>query len=743
MEFADAIALCAAFQWLGADLSDVGYLFAVARLLAIGVALLVGARAWRRLLAPGWELPLALLADLVGMLAGAVVLGELLGSIGEFRRAPFIAASIVLAVASVWWCGRRSESVPPRPAPPSRLPITSTVIVAAASSALVLAQWSTWVAHVTTLGIGNAGGPGNGDSLWYHMPIAASFVQSGWTTHLLYLNGEALVTYYPVNTSVLHAIGILAMRTDVLSPFVNIALLPVALLAGWCIGARRGLGAATLAGVAVACTIPVVVVSEAGTAKDDVLGIVGLLAAVAFLERSGDSEGRHNERAGAIYSGLAAGLAVGSKLTLVAPVLVLAVSLVVLTPRAIRWSTSIRWLVAALATGGYWYVRNLIAIGNPIPGLKLGIAGFHLPRPPTPSMDDFGTNLLHNIGDSRVLREALIPGLKLGFGAAWPVPLGIVAVATLLGLVTLRGRDRMVAIVGLLAFLAFLPTPGTVWAPQLIDFPGVARVTANLFAFNLRYMLPAVAIGLVTLPLVVHRWRRGPYAATVALGAALASMQVVPQGRNSWSPGHVLLESGVALATFLVVAALVSGRGLPSAITSRRMRLSLLGGAAAAAVALLVAGRAVQTYAATNRFGGLDLARWASGLPGSRIGFSGFVFSYPLYGSRLQNRVQMIGQHGPNGAWHPVRTCTAWRQAVRRARIQYLVVPVGPPALGLGIDLSRWRVGLPGGEPPNEPPESKWTRTDPGMHLVFRSTEGAAVYAVTGRASTRGCGRRQ
>jgi hypothetical protein len=256
-------------------------------------------------------------------------------------------------------------------------------------------------------------------------------------------------------------------------------------------------------------------------------------------------------------------------------------------------------------------------------------------------------------------------------------------------------------------------------------------------------MLPAVAIGLVTLPLVVHRWRRGPYVATVLLGVALASMQLVPQGRNSWSPNHVLLELGVALVTFLVVAALVSGRGRPPADSSRRMRLALLGGAAAAAVAVLVAGRAVQTYSATNRFGGLDLARWASGLPGARIGFSGFVFSYPLYGDFLQNRVQMIGARGPNGAWHPVRTCVAWRRAVRRSQVQYLVVPIGPPALGLGIDLSRWRVGLPGGEPPDEPPESKWTRTDPGMRLVFRSIEGAAVYAVTGRASTRGCGRPQ
>lgn len=710
-------------------LTNFGFITAVARLVVLAASLYLAARAWRRFLAPEWPRPVAALADLVGMLSLAVVLGELLGSVGAFRNWALIPASVVLALASAWWCGRRSQGRATVEREQAKRVDTTTIVVTAASAALVVAQWSTWVAHDVTLGIGNAGGPGNGDSLWYHMPIAASFVQTGWTTHLLYLNGEALVTYYPANTSLLHAIGILAMRTDVLSPFVNIALLPVALLAGWCIGARRGLGPAALAAVAVACTIPVVVVSEAGTAKDDVLGLVGLLASVAFLEA------RRHERAAAIYSGLGAGLAIGSKLTFVAPVLVLAVSLAVVTPKALRRATIVRWLAGVVATGSFWYIRNLVAIGNPIPGLKAG----PLPRPPTPSMDVYGTNVLHNIADSRVWHDALFPGLQEGFGAAWPVPIGIVTVATLIGLVKLRGRERIVPIVGLLAFLAFLITPGTVWAPQLLPFPGVGFVTTSLFAFNLRYMLPAVAIGLVTVPLIAERWRRGPYVATLAIGVALASMQLVPQGRQTWSRGHVLLEAVVAVLTLLAVAALVSGRKPPWAGATGRTRLAWAGAAVAAAAALLVAGRQLEHYSAVNRYGGLDLARWASSLPGVRIGYSGFVFSYPLYGAFLQNRVQMIGEHGPNGAWHPVRTCAAWRRDVRRADVQYLVVPFGGPALGLGIDLSRWRVGLPGGEPPDEPPESSWTRTDPGMRLVFKSTEGAGVYAVTGPATTSGC----
>ena len=682
------------------------------------------------------------------------MLSELLGSIGQFRRAPMIAGAVALGLGSAWWCPRRSARRPTGPlaserarapradevAAPATGLGTTDVIVASASTALVAAQWSTLVAHGLSFGIGNNGGPGNGDSLWYHMPFAAAFVQSGWTSRLQYLNGEALVTYYPANTSVLHAVGILTMGSDVLSMFVNLALVPIALLAGWCIGSRRGAGPASLAGVAVALTIPVVVVSEAGTAKDDVLGIVGLLACIAFVVHSGrhpsPSAGVNAaDHVAAIYAGLAAGLAIGSKLTLVAPVLALAVCLAVVTPSGSRLSTMSRWAGAAFATGGYWYLRNLVAVGNPLPGLSFGVGHVRLPRPPTPSMDVFGTNLLHNLGNGKVWREALLPGLRTGLGSAWIVIALVATAAITLGVVTLRGRDLVAPVVGVFAFGAFVITPGTVWAPQLIARPGVRFVTANLFAFNLRYMLPAVAIGLVILPLVAHRWRHGSVVATAALGIALAATQLAPQSRESWSPHQVPIALAVGVLTAAAMVRLTRGRPVPPVPNRARHRLAIC----AVAIAVIGVGWPVQRAYESHRYSGLDLAHWADKVAGARIGYSGFVFSYPLYGPRLQNHVQMIGEHGPDGAWHPVRTCAAWRRAVRRAHVQYVVLPVGPPAPILGIDLSRWLVGLPGGEPPDEPPESTWTRTDPRARIVFRTPQGAVAYAITGPATTRGC----
>lgn len=734
---------------MGTLSNTLSYLAAFAKFVLIAGAAFAGARAWRRIIVPEWRDGLGALADAAGAISIVVLASELLGSIGLFSFVPLVVVLLIQAVASMLYVSSQ-----PRIARASEPDVRTSeswllrLVVPAACCALVMSQWATWVARTVSYGVGNVGGPGNGDSLWYHMPTAASFVQTGWTSHVIFTNGEALVSYYPANTSVLHAVGFLAFGSDFLSPFINLALVPVCLLAGWCIGVRRGAGPGSLAGVAVALTMPVVVVSEAGTAKDDVLGLAGLLAAVAFLVSgepaglgAGAGELRLRRAPAALYSGLAAGLALGAKLTLVAPVVALGALAVVLAPRGTRRFTAVPWLLGATATGGYWYIRNALLVRNPLPGLRIGSGSLHLPRPVTPSMDDFGSNLLHSLSHSGIWRLALFPGLRQGFGAAWPLPLIIVAVALCVGVWTMRGRDAVIPLTGVLSAGAFLITPGTVWAPQLVGIGGAQFVTANLFAFNLRYLLPVVAIGLAILPLVLGRWRRGPALATVALGLSLLALQAVVQGRESWAGHEVPTAVLTPIFCGAVCVALVSGLSLAELRARLRIHVKWRWGlvALSALIAVAALGRTLEVHYDSYRYGGLDLAQWANHHPGTRIGYSGFVFSYPLYGAHLTNRVQMIGARGPDGGWHPATSCMQWRRAVRAAGVEYVVVPVGPPATGLGIDLSRWRVGLPGGEPPDEPPESRWTRHDPYTPLVFYSTEGAGVYEVTGPATSIGC----
>ena len=72
------------------------------------------------------------------------------------------------------------------------------------------------------------------DSTWYHGPFAAGFFQSGDTWSLHFIAPQFLAWFYPANSEVLHAVGMLAFDRDLLSPLLNL---------GWFVGAWWRVGA--------------------------------------------------------------------------------------------------------------------------------------------------------------------------------------------------------------------------------------------------------------------------------------------------------------------------------------------------------------------------------------------------------------------------------------------------------------------------------------------------------------------
>ena len=74
------------------------------------------------------------------------------------------------------------------------------------------------------------------DSTWYHGPFAAGFFQSGNTIDLHFIAPQFLAWFYPANSEVVGAIGMLAFHRDLLSPLLNLGWLLGCLLACWCIG---------------------------------------------------------------------------------------------------------------------------------------------------------------------------------------------------------------------------------------------------------------------------------------------------------------------------------------------------------------------------------------------------------------------------------------------------------------------------------------------------------------------------
>ena len=129
----------------------------------------------------------------------------------------------------------------------------------------------------------------------------------------------------------LHGLGIVLLGRDTLSPGLNLLWLGLTLLAAYCIGRPRGVGAATTIGAALAMGTTMMDYSQAGAAANDVVAVFFLLAAVALLDDRRRAPGRR-----ACLAAIAAGLAVGTKLTVLAPVLALTVGVIAIAPRGRR-----------------------------------------------------------------------------------------------------------------------------------------------------------------------------------------------------------------------------------------------------------------------------------------------------------------------------------------------------------------------------------------------------------------------
>jgi hypothetical protein len=465
------------------------------------------------------------------------------------------------------------------------------------------------------------------------------------------------------------------------------------LLAGYCVGRPRGVGTLTLTATALAMAVPAIDVSQAGSAANDVVGVFFVLAAVALLLNGRGS------RAAFVLAAASAGLAVSVKLSMLAPVAALTIGAIAVTPRGQRRAVAALWLVPLVITGAFWYLRNLIAAGNPLPWLNLpGLAT------PAPALQQHtGFSVAHYLTSGHAWNAFFEPGLASGLGPWWYVIVAITIAGPVLCL--LRGADallRMLALVALASLAVYLVTPETAAGPDG-DPLG--------FAFNLRYAAPVLALSLPLLPLApaLDGDRR-----RLALAAGLIAVLAATIAQAHLWPAR---EAGGAIgiaAAVLLVAAIWTVLARPS--TRRPPSLAVVAAAAAVAlIAAIVAGYPWQRHYLHGRYafhpGVSSLAGvWAffRGIHHQRVGvvgtFGGF-FSYPLFGIDDSNHVEYIGRRGPHGSFTSIRTCPAWRAAVNAGQFRYLVTtPARDP----------WHP-----KPLHPSPERAWTIADPAARLIY------------------------
>lgn len=663
------------------------YLLGVAELgVLVGFAWL-GAGAVRRRLAPELDGLVAQVATAVLGVAGLLWVAELLGTVGWFRPLPYLAALVVVGVGLYLRLGGRrggpsrtaDDSPGEKPSKtegPLRLPLPATLV------ALAIATVAT-IHFAAGVKLRLSTGMTGFDSTWYHGPFAAGFFQSGDTWGLHFIAPQFLAWVYPANSEVVHAIGMVAFGRDILSPLLNLGWFVGCLVAAWCIGRPYRVAPWSLALVAIALSVPALH-DQAGEARNDIVGIFFLLAAVAVA--LAQPERGSTRQAGAAFGlgqvvvvGLAAGMAAGTKLNFLLPAAVLVVGIALVAPRGRRWRALFAGGLAALAGGGYWYLRNLAHTGNPLPWVK-HLGPITLPAPEQALGGREAHSVLGYLTNGSVWSDWFLPGLHHGLTVFWP----LLVVAPFVGLLLcLGGRSdpilRVAGLVGLSAAIAWLIAPTSASGPDGMP---------HGFESGLRYLAPSLILGLALLPNTPQLRDRltGPLL-TSSFRVHMRSKR--QSQRSGW--GLSWLVAGILLVAVAV--------GYP-----------------------------VQRHYLRDRYAspsfttpGLNAVfAWAQGITDARIATTS-TRQYPLYGRDLSNEVAYVGTEQPHGGFTAPTTCPQWRRLLNEGDYDYVVT-------------SKDRIEP--GTPPY-PSSAAWT-ADPQAIVVLRRPP-TVVYELKGPLAPSGC----
>jgi hypothetical protein len=726
------------------------YLLGAVGLLALAGLLAFSAYRVRAALLPGWRGAPARLAESVLGVTALVLVSELLGSFDAYGELELIVATAGLAVL-VALCApalERRLGDGPASAPPDPGSGSFAKVLAVLACAGVAAAWA-----VPTLG-SLAAGMDRADTLWYHMPLAAKFVQTGALSELFRFDPIFFASFYPANSEVVHAAPILAFGRDFVSPLLNFGFLAIGLLASWCIGRPYGVAPQALIGGSIALGAEMLVEFQAGEALNDITGVAFVLAAAALLVNGyaarvtgGGTKGKQPARkvatsqsswAGAgkdatapgerplpvafiAIAGLAAGLAAGTKLSFIAPVGLLFLGVVWIS-RGARAKAGTVFLLAALLGGGYWYARNAIAMGNPIPFTTFG--PLDLPSPERGFELRPGFSVFHYLTDWDVISDWFVPGLDESFGLLWPLTLLALVGGGIYAL--WRGGDPVLRALGGMALataIAYVFTPLTA---------GGEEGEPIAFVWNVRYIAPAAAVGLAILP-CLPALRRSPRRIAIVTAALSILLLATLASLVQWDQGHTkgAIAAGLAVLLAFSVIAFLRSRGILGPAGRLRSAVAL---AAVVLLGAVAAGYAEQRHYLERRYentspelGLADALRWARDLRDSKVavgGIRGVFNQYPFYGTDLSNEVQWLGIEGPDDAWLRIPTCEQWREEVNAGGYDYVVTT---------YDTYRPPPGL------SDTKEALWTREDPASKEILRDGP-VSVFAIGEEMDPGGCG---
>ena len=701
------------------------YLIGMLSLAVIAASFGWSGRLFRSTLFPSWMGAPARLVELVWALAGLTVLCQILSVAGLFDLVPFLIGSLLWLGMVRYGLPRLMARIPVEPdsCEPVGEPVGKwSLVVVAAASIFLAAHWWTGVQGSWSQGMYSA------DTLWYHGPISARIAADGSAWPLHFTDTQYLNWFYPENSELQHALGMVALDRDLLSPLINLGWLGLALLGAWCIGSRFGVGPLTFMAAAIVLDTGNMIPREAGTMANDVAPAALLLTSGGLLV-AGSGKPAASDRTLRLSVpllftvGLAAGLALGTKLTALAAFGVLAAVLIAIAPHGARWTTLGALLIGGLVTAGLWPLRDLIHSGNPFPWVQ-SLGPIDLPGPGRGLEGRDPYSVAHYIfvnPDGRVWGTWIFDGVRNVLGPLWALILGGAVAGSLIGVIRPRlPAVRALAVASVVGGVAYVFTPLTAAGPEGLPYS---------FTANFRYLVPVLCLGLCLLalePKLTPPRIRLPLA--VGGFGALLITGLFSDSASSWTvastsmPRAVLFGFAAVAAVVLVVVA--ARRSVPLAVLAVGLVAVAGSGVLWASADDYLRNRYSRDYFSFQPDG---VSRWAKPLTGKRIavaGSSGGFTQYTLYGDRLDNWVQYLGREAPGGDFRPIRTCFGMVQAVNRGDYDYLVTT---PTL----DLNR----------PTEltaSPERVWALRQPALAEI-RQEGLTSVFAVKGRLDPSAC----
>ncbi|HEX2266562.1 MAG TPA: hypothetical protein VHH14_09795, partial [Solirubrobacterales bacterium] len=337
------------------------YIAGCLALIGIVAALGLGGYWLRRWIVPEFTGALARLADATLAIALFVVCLQVLGSLSALYFGWIVVLCVGVGLGAAWLGRSKAADQGREVAAPQVETIAFLIALGVASWAV--AEWT--FPTQSSLDFGMFGG----DTTWYHMPFSAFIAQEHSTVPLHYTDPLRLAPwFYPACTELINAATIVLFKSDWLAPLQNLVWLPIALLAAWCIGRPYKVGPATLVAAAIILSSGVMIETQPGEARNDIMGLAFLLAFAAFLinghQRRAPAAGAVEDapernaplldKGPLVMAGIAAGLAASVKFTFLVPVAAITVGVILFSGRGRRWTTTWVMGLPLLVVGGYW-----------------------------------------------------------------------------------------------------------------------------------------------------------------------------------------------------------------------------------------------------------------------------------------------------------------------------------------------------------------------------------------------------